>query len=45
MQHGGRTIESVAVHVGQRLPAMTCAIWHNRAISQPVTRSLITYNH
>lgn len=43
--HGGRTIEGVAVRVGQRLLAMTCAIWHNRATSQPITRSLIAYDH
>jgi hypothetical protein len=30
--------------VGQRLLAMTAAIWHNRATGQPVTRSLIAQN-
>jgi hypothetical protein len=24
---------------------MTAAIWHNRATGQPVTRSLIAYDH
>jgi hypothetical protein len=43
--HGGRTIEGVAARVAQRLLAMTAAIWHNRATSQPVTRSLIAYDH
>nr|BFD96518.1 IS982 family transposase [Kitasatospora sp. Xyl93] len=44
-QHGGRTIEGVGARVGQRLLAMTCAIWHNRTTGQPVTRSLIAYDH
>ncbi|WP_461037694.1 IS982 family transposase [Streptomyces mayteni] len=44
-QHGGRTIEGVGVRVAQRILAMTCAIWHNRAIGAPITRSLIAYDH
>jgi hypothetical protein len=44
-QHGGRTIEGVAARVGQRILAMTCAIWHNRTTGQPITRSLIAYDH
>lgn len=44
-QHGGRTIEGVGVRVAQRILAMTCAIWHNRTIGAPVTRSLIAYDH
>ncbi|RPE31804.1 IS982 family transposase [Kitasatospora cineracea] len=44
-QHGGRTIEGLGARVGQRLLAMTCAIWHNRTTGQPVTRSLIAYDH
>ncbi|MGP3928361.1 IS982 family transposase [Streptomyces sp. 8N616] len=44
-QHGGRTIEGVSVRVAQRILAMTCAIWHNRTIGAPVTRSLIAYDH
>ena len=43
--HGGRTIEGVNVRVAQRLLAITAAIWHNRATGQPVTRSLIAYDH
>ncbi|HEU5108274.1 MAG TPA: IS982 family transposase [Micromonosporaceae bacterium] len=43
--HGGRSIEGVAARVAQRLLAMTAAIWHNRATGQPVTRSLIAYDH
>jgi transposase InsO family protein len=43
--HGGRSIEGVGVRVAQRLLAMTAAIWHNRATGQPVTRSLIAYDH
>lgn len=44
-QHGGRTIEGVGVRVAQRILAMTCAIWHNRNIGAPITRSLIAYDH
>lgn len=44
-QHGGRTIEGVGVRVAQRILAMTCAIWHNRTIGTPITRSLIAYDH
>ncbi|MFI6784453.1 IS982 family transposase [Micromonospora sp. NPDC050276] len=43
--HGGRSIEGVAARVAQRLLAMTAAIWHNRTTGQPVTRSLIAYDH
>jgi hypothetical protein len=43
--HGGRSIEGVTARVAQRLLAMTAAIWHNRATGQPVTRSLIAYDH
>jgi hypothetical protein len=43
--HGARSIEGVAARVAQRLLAMTAAIWHNRATSQPLTRSLIAYDH
>ncbi|CAM5669162.1 IS982 family transposase [Streptomyces griseorubiginosus] len=44
-QHGGRTIEGVGVRVAQRILAMACAIWHNRTIGAPITRSLIAYDH
>jgi hypothetical protein len=43
--HGGRTIDGVTARVAQRLLALTAAIWHNRATSQPVTRSLIAFDH
>jgi hypothetical protein len=43
--HGGRTLAGVTVRVAQRLLALTAAIWHNRATGQPVTRSLIAYDH
>ena len=43
--HGGRSIEGVAARVAQRLLAMTAAIWHNRTTGQPLTRSLIAYDH
>ncbi len=43
--HGGRSIDGVGVRVAQRLLALTAAIWHNRATAQPITRSLIAYDH
>ena len=43
--HGGRSIEGVGARVAQRILAMTAAIWHNRTTGQPVTRSLIAYDH
>jgi hypothetical protein len=43
--HGGRTLAGVTARVAQRLLALTAAIWHNRHTSQPVTRSLIAYDH
>ena len=43
--HGGRTFEGIAVRVAQRLLAMTAAIWHNHKTGQPITRSLIAYDH
>jgi hypothetical protein len=42
---GGRTIDGVTARVAQRVLGMTAAIWHNRATGQPVTRSLIAYDH
>ena len=43
--HGGRTLAGVTARVAQRLLALTAAIWHNRGTGQPVTRSLIAYDH
>jgi hypothetical protein len=43
--HGGRSLVGVTVRVAQRLLALTAAIWHNRATAQPITRSLIAYDH
>ena len=43
--HGGRTIDGVTARIGQRILALTAAIWHNRATSQPITRSLTAYDH
>lgn len=43
--HGGRSIDGVSARIGQRLLALTAAIWHNRATGQPITRSLIAYDH
>jgi hypothetical protein len=43
--HGGRTFDGIATRIAQRLLAMTAAIWHNHKTGQPVTRSLIAYDH
>jgi hypothetical protein len=43
--HGGRSLTGVTTRVAQRLLALTAAIWHNRGTGQPVTRSLIAYDH
>ncbi|WP_169981169.1 IS982 family transposase [Microbispora sp. H10836] len=43
--HGGRSPLGVAARVAQRILALTAAIWHNRATNQPITRSLIAYDH
>ena len=44
-EHAGRTDDGVSVRIAQRLLALTAAIWHNHTTSQPVTRSLIAYDH
>jgi hypothetical protein len=44
-QHGGRTFEGVAIRVAQRILAMAAAIWHNHKTRQPITRSLVDYDH
>jgi hypothetical protein len=43
--HGGRSIDGVSARIAQRSLALTAAIWHNRATDQPLTRSLIAYDH
>jgi hypothetical protein len=43
--HGGRSLTGVTTRVAQRLLALTAAIWRNRDTGQPVTRSLIAYDH
>jgi hypothetical protein len=44
-QHGGRTIEGVAVRVAQRVLALAAVIWHNFQTGQAVSRSLTAYDH
>ena len=39
------TAQMLTARVAQRLLALTAAIWHNRATGQPVTRSLVAYDH
>ena len=43
--HGGLTFEGVATRIAQRILAMAAALWHNNKTGQPVTRSLIAYDH
>lgn len=43
--HGGRSPSGVGARIAQRILALTAAIWHNRATGQPITRSLIAYDH
>jgi len=35
----------MAIRVAQPVLAMAAAIWHNNNTGQPVTRSLIAYDH
>ncbi|HEX3492266.1 MAG TPA: IS982 family transposase [Streptosporangiaceae bacterium] len=44
-RHSGRTPAGVTVRVAQRLLALTAAIWHNDRTGQPVSRSLLAYDH
>ncbi|MEU3096675.1 IS982 family transposase, partial [Streptomyces sp. NPDC006967] len=44
-QHGGRTVEGVAVRVAQRVLALAAAIWHNFQTDQAISRSLTAYDH
>jgi hypothetical protein len=37
--------DGVTARIAQRLLALTAAIWHNRTTGQPVTSSLIAYDH
>jgi hypothetical protein len=39
-----RILDGVTDRIGQRLVALTAAIWHNRATGHPVTRPLIAYH-
>ncbi|HEX2299824.1 MAG TPA: transposase, partial [Pseudonocardiaceae bacterium] len=43
--HAGRSLAGVTARVAQRLLALTAAVWHNRATGQPITRSLVAYDH
>lgn len=43
--HGARSMTGIAARVAQRILAMAAAIWHNHKTGQPVTRSLIAYDH
>lgn len=44
-RHGAHTASGVVARVFQRLLAHVAAIWHNRSTGQPITRSLVAYDH
>lgn len=44
-RHGARSPAGVLARVGQRILALTAAIWHNRETGQPIARSLTAYDH
>jgi hypothetical protein len=44
-RHGGRTKGGVIARVFQRLLAYVATIWFNRQTGQPITRSLIAFDH
>ena len=44
-KHGGQTVEGVAIRVAQRVLATAAAIRHNNKTGQPITQSLIAYDH
>lgn len=43
--HGGRTVAGVCARIGQRILALTAAIWHNDQLQPTIRRSLIAYDH
>ncbi|MEW9556416.1 hypothetical protein [Nonomuraea sp. NPDC050783] len=43
--HGARTATGTGARIGQRILALTAALWRNRHTGQPITRSLIAYDH
>ena len=43
--HGGRTIAGVCARIGQRILALTDAIWHNDNLGLRIRRSLTAYDH
>jgi hypothetical protein len=46
LEHPGAvTPAGVIARIAQRLLALTAAIWHNDLTGQPVTRSLVAYDH
>ncbi|GAA4952082.1 hypothetical protein HD597_005371 [Nonomuraea thailandensis] len=43
--YGARTPTGISIRVAQRVLALIAAISRNRATGQPITRSLIAYDH
>ena len=44
-RHGGRTPAGICARVGQRILALTAAIWHNDNLGLSIRRSLTAYDH
>ena len=44
-QHGGRTTIRRVTRIGQRLLALTAAIWHNDTIGAPHQALTVAYDH
>lgn len=44
-QHGARSVAGVCARIGQRILAMTAAIWHNDHLGLRIRRSLTAYDH
>ena len=44
-RHGGKTPAGVCARIGQRVLAVTAAIWHNDRTGATVLRSLTAYDH
>jgi len=44
-RHGARTVQGLWVRVAQRLLALAAGVWFNWQLGQPITRSLVAYDH
>jgi hypothetical protein len=44
-RHGGRTVQGLWVRVAQRLLALAAGVWFDWQLGEPITRSLVAYDH